>query len=148
MGLTGLRISTEPGDIDFDVVHGFLSREAYWSLGIPRALLERAAAHSLCFSALLDGRQVGFARVATDHATFAYLADVFVLPAERGQGISKALMDAVMAHPGLQGLRRFLLATRDAHALYAGYGFAAPASPQTLMEVLRPDIYQAAAAAH
>ncbi len=91
--------------------------------------------------------QVAFARVTTDGATFGYLADVFVLPSQRGRGFGKALMDAVMAHPQLQGLRRFMLATGDAHGLYAQYGFDAPSRPQTLMEILRPDIYQAAAAA-
>lgn len=141
MGLSGLRISTEPGDIDFDVVHGFLSRDAYWCPGIPRAVVERAAAHSLCFSALLDGRQVGFARVATDRATFAYLADVFVLPAHRGHGIARVIMDAVMAHPELQGLRRFLLATSDAHGLYAQYGFTPVARPERFMERYRPAAY-------
>ena len=103
-----LRISTEHADIDFDVVHRFLSTQAYWCPGIPRDVVERAAANSLCFSALLDGRQVGYARVLGDRATFAYLADVFVLPEHRGRGISKALMDTIMAHPELQKLRRFM----------------------------------------
>lgn len=142
MGLNGLRVSTEPGDIDFDVVHGFLSRDAYWCQGISRALVERAAAHSLCFSALLDDEQVGFARVAGDRTTFAYLADVFVLPTHRGRGISKALMAAVMAHPELQGLRRFLLATSDAHALYAQYGFEPLTRPERFMERYRPEAYR------
>lgn len=144
-----LRISTCREELDVEMIHRFLSQDAYWSRGIPRETVERAIAGSLCFGGHLDGvGQVAFARAATDGATFAYLADVFVLPAWQGRGLGRQLMDAVMAHPQLQGLRRFLLATRDAHALYAGYGFAAPASPQTLMEVLRPDIYQAAAAAH
>ncbi|MFY2763800.1 GNAT family N-acetyltransferase [Arenimonas sp. MALMAid1274] len=141
MGLSGLRISADRADVDFEVVHGFLSREAYWCPGIPRETVERAAANSLCFSALLDGRQVGFARVVTDGATFGYLADVFVLPPHRGQGISRALMDAVMAHPDLQKLRRFLLATSDAHGLYAQYGFTAVARPDRFMERYRPDAY-------
>jgi GNAT superfamily N-acetyltransferase len=137
-----LRISTDPADIDFDVVHGFLSTQAYWCPGIPRAVVERAAANSLCFSALLDGRQVGFARVIGDRATFAYLADVFVLPEVRGQGVSKALMAAVMAHPDTQKLRRFALATSDAHALYAQFGFTPLARPQTFMERYKPDAYR------
>ena len=136
-----LRISTDPGDIDFDVVHGFLSTQAYWCPGIPRAVVERAAANSLCFSALLGGRQVGFARVIGDRATFAYLADVFVLPEHRGQGISKALMAAVDAHPELQKLRRFMLATSDAHALYAQHGFVALSRPERFMERYKPDAY-------
>lgn len=136
-----LRISTAFADIDFDVVHGFLSTQAYWCPGIPRDVVERAAANSLCFSALLDGRQVGFARVLGDRATFAYLADVFVLPGHRGQGISKAIMDAVMAHPDLQKLRRFVLATADAHALYAQYGFEAISRAERFMERYKPDAY-------
>lgn len=145
--MDALRISTDRGELNVDLIHRFLSEEAYWSRGIPRATVERAIAGSLCFGGYLDGtRQVAFARVTTDGATFAYLADVFVLPSQRGRGFSRQLMDAVMAHPQLQGLRRFMLATGDAHGLYARYGFAAPARPQTLMEILRPDIYQAAAA--
>jgi GNAT superfamily N-acetyltransferase len=136
-----LRISTDPADIDFDVVHAFLSTQAYWCPGIPRDVVERAAANSLCFTALLDGRQVGYARVLGDRATFAYLADVFVLPEHRGQGISKALMDTIMAHPELQKLRRFMLATSDAHALYAQYGFVEVARPDRFMERYKPDAY-------
>ena len=140
--MKNLRISTDPADVDLDVVHGFLSQHAYWCLGIPRAVLERGLAHSLCFSAWLDGRQVGFARVIGDRATFGYLADVFVLPDYRGRGISKALVAAVMAHPDSLGLRRMMLATRDAHRLYAGFGFTPPARPESLMERYRPAIYQ------
>ena len=136
-----LRISTDRADVDLDVVHGFLSRHAYWCPGIPRAVVERAVDHSLCFSAWRDGAQVGFARVVTDQATFAYLADVFVLPGHRGQGIATAIMDAVMAHPGLQRLRRFLLATSDAHGLYARHGFTSLARAERFMERYRPDAY-------
>lgn len=147
--MDALRISTDRGELDVDLIHRFLSEEAYWSRGIPRATVERAIAGSLCFGGYLEGiGQVAFARVTTDGATFGYLADVFVLPSQRGRGFSKQLMDAVMAHPQLQGLRRFMLATGDAHGLYAQYGFTAPSRPQTLMEILRPDIYQTAAAAH
>jgi GNAT superfamily N-acetyltransferase len=146
--MDALRISTDRDELDVDLIHRFLSEEAYWSRGIPRATVERAIAGSLCFGGYLEGiGQVAFARVTTDGATFGYLADVFVLPSQRGRGFSKQLMDAVMAHPQLQGLRRFMLATGDAHGLYAQYGFTAPSRPQTLMEILRPDIYQAAAAA-
>lgn len=137
-----LRISDDPADVDLDVVHGFLSTQAYWCLGIPRELVAKAVANSLCFSAWLDGRQVGFARIVGDRATFGYLADVFVLPEFRGRGISKALVAAAMAHPETRGLRRLMLATRDAHALYAGFGFTAPARPESLMEVYRPDLYR------
>ena len=136
-----LRFSTDRFHVDIDVVHDFLSRHAYWCPGIPRAVVERAVDNSICFSAWRDGAQVGFARVVTDKATFAYLADVFVLPAHRGQGIATAIMDAVMAHPELQGLRRFLLATSDAHGLYARYGFTAIARAERFMERYQPDAY-------
>lgn len=136
-----LRIGTDFADVDLDVVHGFLSRDAYWCRGITRERVERAARHSLCFSALLDGAQVGFARVVTDRATFGYLADVFVLPAFRGQGISQAMMAAILAHPELQGLRRFLLATSDAHGLYAKYDFQPLTRPERFMERYRPDAH-------
>ncbi|RCS31035.1 N-acetyltransferase [Rhodanobacter denitrificans] len=136
-----LRVNTDKDSLDIGLIHRFLSTEAYWSRGIPRATVERAIEGSLCFGGYLDGRQVAFARVVTDGATFGYLADVFVLPECRGQGHSKALMAEVMAHPQLQGLRRFSLATSDAHGLYAGFGFAAPARPESLMEKLDPDVY-------
>jgi GNAT superfamily N-acetyltransferase len=137
-----MRISTDPAYLDFDEVHGFLSREAYWCKGVPEATLRKAIAHSLCFNALADdGTQVGFARVVTDRATFAYLCDVFVLASARGAGAGKALMDAVVAHPDLQGLRRFSLATADAHGLYARYGFAPLGDAARFMEIYRPGVY-------
>ncbi|BFI96677.1 MAG: GNAT family N-acetyltransferase [Rhodanobacter sp.] len=136
-----LQVSTDKDSLDLGLIHRFLATEAYWCRGIPRATVERAVAGSLCFGGYVDGQQVAFARVVTDGATFGYLADVFVLPEHRGQGYSKALVAAVMAHPQLQGLRRFSLATSDAHGLYAGFGFAAPAQPQTLMEKLDRDVY-------
>ena len=143
-----LRISTEQSELDIALIHHFLANEAYWSRGIARDVVERAIAGSLCFGAYLDGRQIAFARVVTDRATFAYLADVFVLPEHRGQGHSKALVAAVMAHPELQGLRRFSLVTRDAHGLYASFGFAAPAHPQILLEKLDPDVYSRSKGPH
>ena len=136
-----LRIDTSREALDRDMIHAFLAEQAYWSRGIPRETVERAIEGSLCFGGYVDGRQVAFARVVTDCATFGYLADVFVLPEYRGHGYAKALMAAVMAHPQLQGLRRFSLATLDAHALYAGFGFTTPSRPQNLMEKLDPDIY-------
>ena len=145
--MTDLRISTDRADVDLDVVHGFLSRDAYWCPGIPRAVVARAVENSLCFSALIDGRQVGFARVVTDHATFGYLADVFVLPEHRGRGVSKAIMAAIDAFPSLQHLRRFMLATADAHGLYARHGFTAVAKPERLMERYRPTAYLEAGSA-
>ena len=123
-------------------MHGYLHNDAYWCRGVPAATLRKAIAHSLCFNALDDdGAQVGFARVVTDRATFAYLCDVFVLERARGRGVSKALMDAIVAHPDLQGLRRFSLATADAHGLYARYGFAPLGDASRFMEVYRPGVY-------
>ena len=139
--MTSLYISNDKTALDVPMIHQYLSRDSTWAIGMPLALLERAIANSLCFGGYLDGRQVAFARVITDCATFANLVDVFVLPAFRGRGYSKQLVEAVVAHPELQGLRRFSLATADAHGLYARYGFAAPSRPQTLMERYVPDIY-------
>jgi len=139
-----LRITTETAELDLDLIHRFLSEQTYWAKAIPFAVVERAVANSLCFGGFLGKRQVAFARVISDYATFANLVDVFVLPEHRGKGYSKALMNAVFAHPQLQGLRRFTLATGDAHGLYARFGFTAPAHPQTLMERYVPDIYAAA----
>ena len=135
-------IDTDATRLDRALIHRWLSQESYWAQGVPREVLDRALQHSLCFGAYLDGSQVGFARAITDRATFAYLADVFVLPEQRGRGCAQQLMDAVMAHPELQGLRRFALATRDAHALYARYGFTPLARPETFMEFYRPEIYR------
>ena len=139
--MTELRISTDPAQLDIPLIHRFLSTQSTWALGISEALVRRSIASSLCFGGYLDGRQVAFARVITDCATFANLVDVFVLPEHRGRGLSKQMIDAVIAHPDLQGLRRFTLATWDAHGLYARYGFQAPSRPETLMEKYVPDIY-------
>jgi GNAT superfamily N-acetyltransferase len=136
------RISDDKRDLDVALIHRFLSSDAYWSAGVPLEVVRRAIEHSLCFGAFVGGAQIGFARVVTDRATFAYLADVFVLPEHRARGVAKTLMKAVLAHPELQGLRRFTLATRDAHSLYAQFGFTPPLRPQTLMERFDPDIYQ------
>jgi GNAT superfamily N-acetyltransferase len=130
-----LRLTDDPSAIDLDVVHGFLAA-SYWAANIPRATLEKALAHSLCFSLLKDGRQIGFARCVTDRATYAYLADVFVLEAHRGAGVGTWFMQVVFSHPDLQGLRRFQLATRDAHGLYRKFGFDVPAHPERLMEIV------------
>src|SRR5262245_49488246 len=120
--MSAYEISTDPARLDIDAIHAFLT-QSYWSPGIPRATVVRAIAHSLCFGAFCQGQQVGFARVVTDRTTFAYLCDVYVLEAHRGRGVSRQLMDSVVAHPDLQGLRRIMLATLDAHGLYAKYGF-------------------------
>ena len=133
-------ISTDVQRLDVPAIHAFLSR-SYWSPGIPLALVQRAIDHSLCFGLFHRDEQVGFGRVVTDRASFAYLADVYVLEAHRGRGLSKWLIEVVRAHPDLQGLRRFLLATRDAHELYRQFGFKELAYPSRLMEVLDPDVY-------
>jgi N-acetylglutamate synthase-like GNAT family acetyltransferase len=133
-------ITTDTRRLDVAAIHAFLSR-SYWSAGIPLALVRRAIDHSLCFGLFHRDEQVGFARVVSDRASFAYLADVYVLEAHRGRGLSKWLMEVVRAHPDLQGLRRFLLATRDAHELYRQFGFKELAYPSRLMEVLDVDVY-------
>jgi GNAT superfamily N-acetyltransferase len=135
-------ISTDPSRLDRALIHDFLSRSSYWAAGIPRAVVERALEHSLCFGLYAPAGQIGLARVVTDRATVAYLADVFVLDAYRGRGLSKWLMEIVVAHPALQGLRRFLLNTRDAHGLYERFGFTAPACPEWSMERFDPDVYR------
>jgi GNAT superfamily N-acetyltransferase len=127
--------------IDLDRVHDWIARKSYWAGQMPRQVFDRAVAGSLCFGALKGGVTVGFCRVITDRATFAYLADVFVDPGERGQGIGKGLMRAVTAHPELQNLRRWLLVTADAHGLYAQQGFAALATPERFMERCDPNVY-------
>lgn len=116
-------ISCDRARMDVDVIHGFLSQDAYWAKNVPREVVERAIAHSLCVGAFDGDAQVGFARVITDYATFAYIADVFVLPSHRGRGISKEIMNAIVTLPELRGLRRWHLVTRDAHSLYAQFGF-------------------------
>lgn len=134
------RITTDPGKLDLAAVHAFLSR-SFWAEGIPKATVAKAIANSLCFG-LFDGDdQVGFARVVTDRATYAYLCDVYVLETHRGQGLGKWLIETVMAHPDLQGLRRFQLVTRDAHGLYSRHGFEAPISPDRHMEIFKHGMY-------
>ena len=133
-------ITTDKARLDVAAVHAFLSN-AYWCAGIPRSVVERAIANSLCFGVFHDNRQVGFARVVTDKATFAYVADVYILPEHRRQGLAQRLIRQLVRHPDLQGLRRMLLATRDAHGLYAKFGFKAIAAPDRLMEIHNPDVY-------
>ena len=134
-------ISDDPALLDLDVIHGFLSQESTWAQGIAREKVAKSIAHSLCFGAYEDGAQVGFARVVTDKATFAWLADVFIDPDRQGLGLGKGLMDAIVAHPDLQGLRRFMLATADAHGLYERYGFKTIENPERLMAIIRTDLY-------
>ncbi len=136
-----LQISTDLNRLDVTMIYRFLSEESSWAVGIGRDVVERSIDNSLCFGAYLDGHQVAFARVISDYATFANLVDVFVLPAYRGRGYSKPLIQAVVDHPSLQRLRRFTLATFDAHELYRRYGFAAPSRPELLMEKYFPNLY-------
>jgi GNAT superfamily N-acetyltransferase len=133
-------IDTEKTRLDLGFVHGFLVR-SHWAKGIPMAVLERAIAQSRAYGLYRDGRQVGFARVVTDHATFAYLADVFVVTSERGRGLGRWLVETIIAEPNLQGLRRWLLGTRDAHALYRRCGFGEPPAPFSFLERLDRDVY-------
>ncbi|HZH76181.1 MAG TPA: GNAT family N-acetyltransferase [Archangium sp.] len=134
-------ISTERSRLDLDVIHGFLTR-SYWSPGIPRETVERAIQHSLPFGLYLGTAQVGFARVITDFTSFGYLADVFILETHRGKGLSKWMMQVLFSHPELQGFRRWMLATRDAHGLYRQVGFTSLAAPERFMEKWDPDIYR------
>ncbi|MGB6307878.1 MAG: GNAT family N-acetyltransferase [Steroidobacteraceae bacterium] len=134
-------ITTNRDQLDAAAIHEFLTG-SYWSPGVPLAVVKRAIANSLCFGVLHGRDQVGFARVITDKATFAYLADVYVLQAHRGQGLSKWLLEVIRGHGDLQGLRRFMLATRDAHGLYAQFGFTPLANPSRVMEILNADVYR------
>lgn len=136
-------VSTDPRRIDLDVVHGFLST-SYWAAGIPIEIVRRALEHSLAFGLYAGDRQIGLARVITDYTTFAYVADVFVLDEFRGQGLGKWLMECVVAHPALQGLRRWMLATRDAHGLYRHTGFNELQDAWKWMERHTPRSYQSA----
>lgn len=134
-------ISTDPARLELDVIHQFLTN-CYWAKGIPREVVARSLKHSLCFGIYhVSGGQVGFARVISDFATIAYLGDVFVLESHRGRGLSKWMMECVMQHPNLQGLRRWILLTGDAHGLYAKFGFTRLKSAERYMELHRPDVY-------
>jgi len=135
-------VTTDRSRLDLDVIHGFLTT-SYWARGVPRDVVARSMEHSLCFGAFDEGRQVGFARVVSDRATFAYICDVFALESHRGRGVGKSLMAAIMSHPELQGLRRWTLFTRDAHGLYRQFGFCAAGQPERLMEVVARDPYRA-----
>lgn len=142
-------ISTNPDHLDREAIYRYLSEESYWATGLPREVFEKSIDHSLCFGVFLgdprDGSEelVGFARVISDFATFGYLADVFILEAHRGRGLSKWLVATILSHPELQGLRRMLLATRDAHTLYGKFGFKPLIQPEKMMEIARgKKVYQ------
>jgi len=139
--MSSLQISTNRAELDVPMIYRFLSEQSTWAVGIGRAIVDRSIENSLCFGGYVDGRQVAFARVVTDFATFGNLVDVFVLPDYRGLGYATDLMTAVMQHPSLQGLRRFTLATGSAHALFEQFGFAPPQRLDTLLERYFPNIY-------
>ena len=136
-------ISDDPARLDFAVIHHYLAHESYWAGGRTRETVEKSFAHSHCFGVYRGAQQVGWARVVTDYATFAWLADVYVLPQERGQGLSKWLMEFIIGHPELQNMRRWLLATKDAHGLYRQYGFHELVYPERWLERPAPDAYPA-----
>lgn len=139
--VSGYKISAELADMDLKAIHSYISR-SYWAKDIPLNIMEKAINNSLCFGVFTDsGKQVAFARVITDTATFAYLADVFVLEEHRGKGLSKWLVKTVLAHPELQGLRRMCLATGDAHKLYEKFGFKVLTSPELFMELHKTNLY-------
>ena len=135
-------ISTDRSKLDVDVIHGFLTR-SYWAAGIPRETVERSIENSLCFGVYDNSSQIGFARVISDFATYAYVADVFILEPYRERGLGKELMASIMAHPDLQGLRRWSLGTRDAQGLYAQFGFEPVVNTRarTVMEIADPEVY-------
>ncbi len=138
-----LELSTDPARLERAMIHEYLGVHSYWAKGVPSDVVDRAIDHSLCFGVYRGDAQVAFARVVTDRATFAYLADVFVQPSAQGEGVGKWMIASIMRHPDLQGLRRFLLATRDAHTLYARFGFAPLANPSRFLERFDPDVYAA-----
>ena len=134
-------ISTDKSLIQIETIHSVL-KESYWAKNIPMEILKRSIENSICFGVYLEKEQIGFCRVITDKATFAYLADVFIVNDQRGKGYSKLLMKHVMEHPDLQGLRKFLLGTADAHGLYRQFGFKELANPERMMEITISNIYQ------
>lgn len=139
--IEGYRITTDQEEMNFELIHREIA-QSYWAKGIPADTMKKAMINSLCFAVMTDeGEQVGFARIISDYSTFAYLADVFVVESHRGRGISKQLMIAITKHPDLQGLRRSLLATADAHGLYNQFGFRPLANPDRFMERWDPDVY-------
>lgn len=134
-------VSTDKSKLDVKLIHKFLSEESYWSRNIPFEIVKKSIDNSLCFGIYLDEKQVGFARAVTDYATYAYLADVFILPEYRREGLSKKLLSEIVNYKDLQGLRRMALATAEAGKLYEQFGFKAAPKPDILMEIYRPDIY-------
>jgi len=138
----GFEVSDDPVRLDLATIHRFISVESYWAEGISESLLARAIANSLCFGLYRDGRQLGFARMVTDRATYGYLCDVYVEREHRGSGLGKWLVACVLEHPDLQGLRRIALMTRDAHDLYRPFGFRALPEATRYLEIHSPDVYK------
>jgi GNAT superfamily N-acetyltransferase len=138
---TRYSISTDRSRFDIDLIHNFLTN-CYWANGVPRDVLVRSIENAFCFGVFDGDQQVGFARVITDFATYAYIGDVFIIESHRGRGLSKQLMQTIMEHPRLQGFRRWSLVTSDAHGLYEKFGFTPLAEPQGYMELRNPDVYK------
>lgn len=136
-------ISTDSSRFDLDLIHDFLTK-CYWAEGIPRDVVQRSIENALCFGVFEDDRQVGFARVISDYATYAYVGDVFILESHRRRGLGKQLMRAIMSHPRLQNLRRWSLVTQDAHGLYQQFGFTQLAKPESYMEIRNAGVYSRA----
>ncbi len=139
----GYFISTDKNLLDVALIHSYLSEESYWAKNIPLQTVQRSIDNSLCFGMYKEQQQIGFARVVTDTATFAYLADVFIVERERGKGLSKELMKVIMSYPDLQGLRRWMLGTRDAHNLYKQFGWQPLTNVERFMQVHNPHVYTA-----
>lgn len=131
--MDGFIITTDKSKLQIEVVHGFL-KQSYWAKNIPSGVIEKAIQNSLCYGLFIGDNQIGFARVMTDYATFAYIADVFILEQHRGIGLSKWLMECILSHPELQAIRTWMLKTRDAHGLYSKFGFNQPEEPELIME--------------
>lgn len=138
----GFTISTDKSKLDIDAIHEFLSTKAYWCLNITKTTVETALQNSLCFGVYQRDKQIGLARVITDFSTIAYLGDVYILEEYRGNGLSKWLMETIMKHPNLQGLRRWILLTGDAHGLYRQFGWTAIADPTLWMELHNKNVYK------
>jgi GNAT superfamily N-acetyltransferase len=142
----GCAVSTDPARLDVTAIHDFLCNKSYWAQGVPFEVVNKALANSLCFGLYAGSEQIGLARVITDRATYLYLCDVYVLESRRGNGLGRWLIECVISHPDLQGLRRMSLVTADAHRLYAQFGFVALATPERYMEKRDPDVYRRSAA--
>ena len=136
----GFTVSTDREKLDRDAIHRFLAG-SYWARGIPRDIVDRSIENSVCFGLYAEDKMIGFARVISDAATFGYLSDVFVLPSHRGRGLATWFMEVVMGHPDFRGIRRWMLATADAHGLYRKVGFTQLSKPERIMEKLLPDAY-------